>query len=75
MLNILAIDGDSTGQVNDSWVLKSELELYKKLAAIEEHKEKSAREIRKMVLGERLDLKKGGELYRTIRGIEYEGDL
>ena len=42
---------------------------------MEEHKEKSALEISKMILGERLDSKKRRELYRTIRGTEYEGDL
>ena len=57
------------------WGLQCEVERHAALSAMEEHRGKSAVEISEIVLGERWDLKKRQELYRTIHGIEYDGDL
>jgi len=56
------------------WGLDCEIELHKKLSAMEEHTGKTAIEISEMVLDERLDLKLRKELYAN-KGIVYEGDL
>ena len=56
------------------WGLKSEIELHKKLSAMEEHRNKTPTEISELVLAERLDLKKRQELFRKVHGTEYTKD-
>lgn len=59
------------------WGLDCEIELHKKLSAMamDAHKDKTPIEISELVLAQRLDLKMRKDLYTTVHGIEYEGDL
>ena len=57
------------------WGMKSEIDLHAKLSSMDEHKNKTSVEISELVLSERLDLKKRKELYMSVHGEEYEGDL
>ncbi len=55
------------------WGLQCEIERHAELSALPEHRDKTPVEISEIVLSERWDLKKRKELYRVVRGVEYDG--
>ena len=56
-----------------AWPTGKEMERHTALSDMDEHKDKSIREISEILLNERWDLEMRKELYTTVHKCEYDG--